>query len=312
MSIKSKYAQLGVITEPTNFVEYMTFILKDNVNGLKDILGDVFAIEKSISKKDESCKLSVSIGFSSNAWDKIFTDIKKPKELHDFIHLKDDNREFPFTKGDIFIMIKSQRVDLNFQCAKYIKRLFDDFAFLEEDIQGYKYLDSRDMIDFVDGTENPKDKERLEAVLVKDDEDIHIGGSYLITQKYIAKDNLKPWDKKPTNYQEQVIGRTKMDNIELSDEEKPAWAHTAKSKVERDGEEIKMFRQNRPFGTAKEHGTMFVGFANSPSVIETSLKQMIMADENGNYDRLLDFVEAKTGCLFFMPSSKLLNELAED
>lgn len=311
MGVKSKYAQLGVITEPTNFVEYMTFVLRDSSSGIREVLGEIFGIEKSIAQKDSTCKLSVSIGFSSNAWDKVFSDIQKPKELHDFIHLKNEAREFPGTKGDIFVMIKSQRVDLNFQCAKYIKRLFDEFAELEEDIQGYKYLDSRDMIDFVDGTENPKDKERLEAVLVQDDADIHKGGSYLIVQKYIAKENLRPWDEKPTAYQEQVIGRTKMDNIELSEDAKPAWAHTAKSKVERDGEEIKMFRQNRPFGTAKEHGTMFVGFASSPSVIETSLKQMITADENGNYDRLLDFVEAKTGCLFFMPSAEFLNELAE-
>lgn len=312
MGVKSKYAQLGVITEPTTFVEYLNFVLKDDIADIKDSISEIFAIEKSISQKDADCKLSVSIGFSSNAWDKIFQDVVKPKELHNFIALKNGTREFPATNGDIFIMIKSQRVDLNFQCAKYIKRAFDSFACLDDDIQGYKYLDSRDMIDFVDGTENPKDKERLEAVLIKNDDDIHVGGSYLIVQKYIAKENLRPWDEKPTSYQEQVIGRTKMDNIELSDEQKPAWAHTAKSKVEIDGEEIKMFRQNRPFGTAKEHGTMFVGFSASPSVIETSLKQMITADENGNYDRLLDFVEAKTGCLFFMPSAKFLNELSEE
>lgn len=309
---KSKYAQLGVITEPASFVEYMTFVLGEKNDGVREALADVFGVEKSISHKDSSCNLSVSIGFSANFWDKIFSDIKKPKELHKFVALKDANREFPATNGDIFVMIKSERMDLNFQCAKYIKRLFDATCELVDDIQGYKYLDSRDMIDFVDGTENPKDKERFDAVLVQEDIKIHVGGSYLIAQKYIAKENLRPWDEKPTSYQEQVIGRTKMDNIELSEDEKPAWAHTAKSKVEIDGEEIKMFRQNRPFGTAKEHGTMFVGFAASPSVIETSLKQMITADEDGNYDRLLDFVEAKTGCLFFMPSREFLDEIAGD
>ncbi len=310
---KSKYAQLGVITDPSPYVEYLVFeITNKDTKGLKEAIKKVFQIEQNISKQDDDCDMSVAMGFSSNSWDTIFTDISKPKELHSFIELEDGNRKFPATKGDVFFMIKSTRMDLNFQVAKYIKREFDPYAQLIEDVQGYKYLDSRDMIDFVDGTENPEDDVRLNAVLVDDDIDIHQGGSYLILQKYIAKDNLKPWDAKPVSYQEKVIGRTKSDNVEFSKEDKPAWAHTAKSPVRQaDGKEIKMFRQNRPFGNAKEHGTMFVGFASSPKTIETSLKQMIIADENGDYDRLLDFVEAKTGNIYFMPSSKLLNQLAK-
>ncbi len=311
---KSKYAQLGVITDPSPFVEYLVFEIKDkNTEGLKKAISKVFDIEKSISSQDLQCDMSVAMGFSSNAWDIVFTDITKPKELHNFTELSNEDRKFPSTSGDIFFMIKSTRMDLNFQVAKYIKREFDAYAELIEDVQGYKYLDSRDMIDFVDGTENPEAQERLDSVLVQDDIDIHKGGSYLILQKYIDKDNLKPWDSKPVEYQEQVIGRTKTDNIEFSNEEKTPWAHTVKSPVRKpDGKQIKMFRQNRPFGNAKEHGTMFVGFAASPNTIETSLKQMITADENGHYDRLLDFVEAKTGNIYFMPSSTLLNDLSQN
>ncbi len=310
---KTKYAQLGVVTDPSNFVEYMVFEIKNKESkGIKEALGAVFGIEKSISQKDSAAHLSIAMGLSANAWETIFTEIQMPKELHPFVEFTDGNRKFPATSGDIFFMIKSERIDLNFQAAKYIKREFDLFAELLEDVQGYKYLDSRDLIDFVDGTENPKEQERLDSVLVEDDIDIHKGGSYLILQKYVDKNNLKPWDEKPIEYQEQVIGRTKFDNIELSDAEKTAWAHTEKSKVEINGEEIKMFRQNRAFGNAKEHGTMFVGFAASPTVIETSLRQMIIADEDGNYDRLLDFVEAKTGNLYFMPSVSLLEELMGD
>jgi putative iron-dependent peroxidase len=102
-----------------------------------------------------------------------------------------------------------------------------------------------------------------------------------------------------------------MDNVELDDHAKPAWAHNAKSKVERDGEEIAMFRQNRPFGNAMEHGTMFVGFARSPEVIATSLRQMITADDNGDYDRLLDFIVAKTGTSYFVPPQTLIDQFTE-
>lgn len=308
-----KYAQLGTITDPTPFVEYLTFVIEQgSCEELQEAISNIYAIAKSISQKDGNAQLSVSFGISANGWESVFKDIPKPKNLHPFIELTNGNRKFPLTDGDIFIMIKSNRIDLNFQTAKYIRRAFLGLATLIDDIQGYKYLDNRDMIDFVDGTENPKDQERLDTVLVDDDIEIHKGGTYLIAQKYLDKNNLLPWDKEPVEYQEKVIGRTKLDNIELSDEEKPVWAHNAKSKVEENGEEQKMFRQNRPFGNAMEHGTMFVGFAADPNIIEISLKQMITADKEGFYDRLLDFVEAVTGGLYFFPSAQLIDQICED
>lgn len=178
-----------------------------------------------------------------------------------------------------------------------------------EDIQGFKYLDSRDMIDFVDGTENPKNEARMKAVLVADDIEIHQGGSYLTVQRYIDRQGL--WDKQSTEYQEQVIGRTKLDDIEFEDDVKPVWAHTNKSKVVVEDKEIKMLRQNRPYGNAMEHGTMFIGLTASPVTMSTSLQQMVFADSNGHYDRLLDFVEAKTGTNYFIVSQTLLDTFAD-
>ncbi|ABV86370.1 Dyp-type peroxidase [Shewanella pealeana] len=306
-------AQPGVLSNPSSHVEYLTFSLLSQAE-LKDTIGDsitnLSGIEKSINQKDLTAGLTISIGFSANAWPKLFPDQPMPAELHAFPDMRNGERHFPSTVGDIFVMIKSERIDLNFQAAKYIRNSFSPIACLIEDIQAYKYLDNRDMIDFVDGTENPTGDERVEAVLVVDDAELHKGGSYLHVQRYVDKQGH--WDKQSTEYQEQVIGRTKMDNVELSDDVKPAWAHNAKSKVEINGEEIKMLRQNRPYGNAMEHGTMFVGFAATPSIIETSLSQMINADENGHYDRLLDFVEAKTGCLFFMPSKAFLEQFDDE
>ncbi|WP_108944303.1 Dyp-type peroxidase [Shewanella halifaxensis] len=313
MSQLCSLAQPGVLSNPSSHVEYLTFSLtpSEQLSELAaDAISTLSGIEKSINQKDLTAGLTISIGFSANAWPQLFPEQPLPNQLHAFAEMRNGTRHFPSTAGDIFVMIKSERIDLNFQAAKYIRNSFNSLASLIEDIQGYKYLDNRDMIDFVDGTENPVGNERVEAVLVENDAEIHQGGSYLHVQRYV--DKQAEWDKQTTEYQEQVIGRTKMDNVELSDAEKPAWAHNAKSKVEIDGEEIKMLRQNRPYGNAMEHGTMFVGFAATPSIIETSLSQMINADEDGHYDRLLDFVEAKTGCLFFMPSKTFLAQFDDE
>ncbi|PSV27816.1 MULTISPECIES: Dyp-type peroxidase [unclassified Photobacterium] len=306
----SELAQPGAISNPNTFAEYLTFIFKENIENddVTKIFAKIQIIEKSIAQKDPSANLSLTIGISNKGWPTVFPDVQAPSLLHDFIAMTDGERSFPSTPGDIFIMIKSERMDINFQAAKYIAAALQPVANLIEDIQGFKYLDNRDMIDFVDGTENPKNEARFNAVLVDNDRDIHQGGTYLTVQRYVDRQGL--WDKQTTEYQEQVIGRTKLDDIELDDDQKPAWAHNNKSKVIIDDQEIKMLRQNRPFGNAMEHGTMFVGFAASPEILDISLKQMIYADENGNYDRLLDFVEAKTGTHYFVPSQTLMNTFA--
>ncbi|MGF1724211.1 Dyp-type peroxidase [Photobacterium nomapromontoriensis] len=303
----AELAQAGALSNPSTFAEYLTFVIKDDAD--PDVLQDAFTliagVEKSIAQKDLIADLNITVAVSKKAWSSVFPDVAMPKLLTTFTEMQDGPRHFPSTAGDIFFMIKSERMDLNYQAAKYLLNAFRASADLVEDIQGFKYLDNRDLIDFVDGTENPKDKARIEAVLVTDDEEILQGGSYLTVQRYV--DRELDWEKQTTDYQEKVIGRTKMDNIELDDETKPVWAHNSKSKVIIDDEEIKMLRQNRPFGNALEHGTMFIGFAASPVVIDTSLHQMIYADAEGHYDRLLDFVEAKTGANYFVLSQALLD-----
>ncbi|RJX73656.1 Dyp-type peroxidase [Vibrio sinensis] len=304
-------AQLGVLSDPSTFAEYLTFVLKSTADteSVQDALSQIAGIEKSISQKDPSANLTITVALSKNGWPLILPDVPTPIHLTTFTEMQDGNRHFPSTAGDIFLIIKSERIDLNYQAAKYLLSAFRESADLVEDIQGFKYLDNRDLIDFVDGTENPKHQARIDAVLVKDDEEVHLGGSYLTVQRYVDKE--LEWQKQPQEYQEKVIGRTKFDNIELDDDVKPAWAHNNKSKVIIDDKEIKMLRQNRPFGNALEHGTMFIGFTADSNVIETSLRQMIHADSNGDYDRLLDFVDAKSGANYFVLSQTLM-EMFDD
>jgi porphyrinogen peroxidase len=300
--------QEGLLSDPTPFVEYLTLELKQEkykAKTISSILDEFSKISKSIGQKDTSAIMQITIGFSFKGWSSLFPNEPTPDELHPFIELRSEDRYFPSTPGDIFIMVKSMRMDLNYQAAKYILSTFKPVANVIQDIQGYKYLDDRDFIDFVDGTENPKSIERAEAVVI--DSEPYVGGSYLIVQQYF--DKQEKWDSLTTEYQEGVIGRTKMDDIEIAEDKKKPYAHNVKSKVEIDGVEIKMFRQNRPFGNAMEHGTMFIGFAKSASVIETSLKQMIEPGEKRHHDKLLDFVTAKTGTLYFIPPQNFLDKM---
>jgi putative iron-dependent peroxidase len=301
-------AQPGLLTDPTDFAEYLTFKLPADPDraAFEEAMGMVINAPKSIGQKDPSALMSVTTGFSARAWETLFPEDPIPEELHDFVALDDGPRTFPSTNADVFFMIKSNRIDLNFQVASRLATAFASVAQLVDDVQGFKYLDSRDMIDFVDGTENPKGDQRAEAVVIPTGQ--YAGGSYLVLQKYTHRSAL--WHAQTAEQQEGAIGRTKADDIEIADAEKTPYAHNVKSKVTIDGVEIKMLRQNRPFGNAREHGTMFVGFARSASVIETSLRQMITADDNGNYDKLLDFVDAVSGENYFIPPDSVIQRFS--
>jgi len=301
------YAQSGVISNPTNHAEYLTMVLKNNITSDKvtDAISAIANVQKSISQKDDTCGLTITTGFSANAWQILFPNIEFPKGLKSFEEMKNGDRHFPSTAGDIFFMVKSSRMDLNYQAAKYLVNIFSSIATTIEDIQGFKYLDDRDLIDFVDGTENPQGDLRYNSILVADG--TYKGGSFLTVQKYIDKQT--DWDALSTEEQEHTIGRTKMDDIEIADEKKKPYAHNVKGKLTINGEEIKMLRQNRSFGNAIEHGTMFIGFIANPEHMTATLKQMITADADGNYDKLLDFVIAKTGANYFVPPQSFLDNI---
>jgi putative iron-dependent peroxidase len=178
-------------------------------------------------------------------------------------------------------------------------------------VHGFRYFDDRDLIGFVDGTENPTGQAAVDAVLVSDEDPHFAGGSYVIVQKYLH--DLVAWNSLSTEAQERIIGRTKLSDIELDDSIKPTSAHNALTTIVEDGKEIKILRDNMPFGRAaqREFGTYFIGYSRSPRTIEQMLENMFVGRPPGNYDRLLDFSRAVTGNLFFAPPVTFLENLAE-
>src|ERR1039457_24128 len=117
-----------------------------------------------------------------------------------------------------------------------------------------------------------------------------------------------------TEAQERIIGRTKLSDIELDDSVKPTSAHSALTTIVENGKEVKILRDNMPFGRPAhgEFGTYFIGYSRSPRTIEQMLDNMFIGRPPGNYDRLLDFSRAVTGNLFFVPSATFLENVTDD
>jgi len=203
-------------------------------------------------------------------------------------------------------------MDLCFELATQIMARIGDAVAPVDEVHGFRYFDDRDLIGFVDGTENPRGQAAIDAVLIGEEDAAFAGGSYVIVQKYLH--DLDGWNALSTEAQERIIGRTKLSDIELDDSVKPTSAHSALTTIVEDGKEIKILRDNMPFGRAAhgEFGTYFIGYSRSPRVTEQMIENMFVGRPPGNYDRLLDFSRAVTGTLFFVPSATFLDSLTED
>ena len=185
-------------------------------------------------------------------------------------------------------------------------------ATVVDEVHGFRYFDERDLLGFVDGTENPVGAAAGTAALVGDADPGFAGGSYVIVQKYLH--DMAAWNALTTEDQEKVIGRSKLSDIEMPDDVKPANSHVALNTIEDpDGTERQILRANMPFGEVGrgEFGTYYAGYAATPSVTEQMLVNMFIGNPPGNYDRILDFSTAVTGSLFFAPSADFLDDLPD-
>ncbi len=280
-----------------------------NRAALRSFCGDLSALLRAVEFRDLEAGLSCVMSFGSDAWDRLFG-APRPAELHPFREIRAGARHAVCTPGDVLFHIRAKRMDLCFELAMQIMARLGPAVSAVDEVHGFRYFDDRDLLGFVDGTENPRGA--IDAVLVGEEDAPFAGGSYVITQKYLH--NLDAWNALSTEAQERIIGRTKLSDIELDDSVKPTSAHNALTTIVEDGIEVKILRDNMPFGRAGqgEFGTYFIGYSRSPHTIEQMLENMFVGRPPGNYDRILDFSRAVTGSLFFAPSVTFLEAIGED
>jgi porphyrinogen peroxidase len=284
----------------------------ENCATVRSFCADLSGLVRSVEFRDIDGQLSCIMGVGSEAWDNLFGSQPRPKELHAFKEFHAANRHAPATPGDLLFHIRAVRMDLCFELTAQIMERLASAVEPVDEVQAFRYFDDRDLIGFVDGTENPRGQAVLEAVLIGDEDPAFANGSYVIVQKYLH--NMAGWNSLPVEQQERIIGRKKLNNIELDDATKPSFAHNALTVIEENGKEVKILRDNMPFGrpSGGEFGTYFIGYSRTPRHIEQMLENMFVGRPPGNYDRLLDFSTAVTGNLFFVPSATFLEEVSDE
>ena len=301
--------QFGICAEPNLHGSYLLFNVLDDKNAfVRTALSRLPALFDDYADQFSEANLTGVIAIGSNYWDEFYPQAR-PALLQPFPSMNSDDRVAPSSNVDIYIEIRSDRCDVNhIVCSKVCQLLANSIELIEQ-VQAFRFLDGRDLTGFVDGTENPQGMHRREVALVKDSDDaIFASGSYLHTQRY--QHNLTLWASLKDKEQEDVYGRTKVDNVEYKSEEKLLTAHTKRTNVKDDnGKAIEILRQSMPYGDMKQQGLFFVSYCQSPKPFEIMLKSMIHGDEHGNVDHLLKYTQAETGAAFFAPSLTFLTEL---
>jgi putative iron-dependent peroxidase len=272
-----------------------------------DALADISGLVRAIGFRDPTKHLSAIVSIGSDAWDRLFSG-PRPAELHPFVVLDGPRHHAPATPGDLLFHLRAESMDVCFELATKLVGAMSGAITIVDEVHGFKFFDNRDLLGFVDGTENPNGPVAANASQIGDEDPDFAGGCYVHVQKYLH--DMGSWNSLSVEEQERVIGRTKLDDIEMSDAVKPPNSHLALNVIEdSDGNELKIIRHNMPFGEIGkgEFGTYYIGYSRTPTVTERMLTNMFIGDPPGNTDRILDFSTAVTGGLFFSPTIDFLD-----
>lgn len=288
------------------------FTTADNaqkIAAFKKICKLIGNLNNSAKIRFPDAQASIVMGIGYEAWHEMGLPQPLPKEFEKFTAIKGAKHTAVSTRGDLHFHIRADAESFCIDAAMEISDKLNAVAECVEEVHGFRYWDGRSILGFVDGTENPQNEERQDFGMIGEEDPDYQGGSYLFVQKY--RHDMQAWRALPQEAQEKVIGRSKQDDIEMDDDEKPDNSHSALANV---GDDKKIVRDNMPFGSVANNdlGTYFIAYARSFVTVKEMLTRMFVGEPAGNSDRILDFSTAQTGTLFFVPTFDMLDEFDDD
>ena len=303
-------AQSVILPLPSDHARFIVLRLKDlSIDELKEKLADLLTTRDRLITQHPQAQIKTAIAFGPELWAKLYPEspagFKQLEPIHGSFHM-------PVVEADVLIHLASQRTDICFAMSQaFFEGIQDKVEVLDERVC-FRNFDGRDLTGFIDGTENPQfPDDRAETALLPEEAGIFADGSFIFAQRYAH--DLEKWKRLKVDAQEHVIGRTKLESIELDDEVKPENAHVARTVVEDDaGEEMEILRHSLPYGDGRgDQGLFFIAYTKDLSIIDAMLFRMFGTSGDGIHDRLLHFVTPKDGAYYFAPSEELLEQVLD-
>ena len=303
-------AQSVILPLPSDHARFIVLRLKDlGIEDFKERLEQLFTTRDRLITQHPNAQIKTAVAFGPELWSKLYE--QAPAGFKQLEPIQ-GSFNMPVVPADVLIHIASARADICFALSQsFFEGIRDQVEVLDERVC-FRYFDGRDITGFIDGTENPQfPDDRAEVALLSEDAGIFQDGSFIFAQRYAH--NLDKWKKLKVDAQEQVMGRTKLESIELEDEVKPANAHIARTVVEdEEGEEMEILRHSLPYGDGRgDQGLFFIAYTKDLKIIDAMLVRMFGTSGDGIHDRLLHFVTPMDGAYYFAPSEELLEGVLE-
>lgn len=301
-------AQSVILPLPSDHARFIVLRLKDlSIEKLKEQLEHLFTSRDRLITQHPQAQIKTAVAFGPELWSILYS--QSPAGFKQLAPIQ-GSFEMPVVPADMIIHIASARADICFALSQaFFEGIQDQVQVLDERVC-FRYFDGRDITGFIDGTENPQfPDDRAEVALLGEDAGVFQDGSFIFAQRYTH--NLEKWKKLKVDTQEQVMGRTKLESIELDDEIKPENAHVARTVVEdEEGEEMEILRHSLPYGDGRgDQGLFFIAYTKDLKIIDAMLERMFGTSGDGIHDRLLHFVTPLDGAYYFAPSEELLEEV---
>ena len=244
---------------------------------------------------------NIVVGFGPALWRRL-APTDAPESLAPFAPITGATHDAPGTQHDIWVWSHGTGEDIELDVARGVVTALAPVAALKAEQACFVYRDSRDLTGFIDGTENPPVEAAYDVALVPDGE-AGAGGAFVLAQRWVH--DLGEFHAQTLEAQQDTIGRTKPDSVELDD--KPSTAHIARVVIEEDGEELELYRRSTPYGRVGELGLYFLAFSADPSRFTKMLSRMFGTSGDGLHDRLTDFTRPVSGAFYFAPSLDALD-----
>lgn len=300
--------QKGICAEPNLHAQYILLnVIDEDTHAIRAKLARTLELFEHYDNEHYEAMVTGVVAVGVQYWPEVYPEAY-PNELTPFPDMQCEDRCAPSTPCDLFIQIRADRQDICFALGFEIMDLFRMHAELVEQITAFRYLDGRDLNGFLIAPDNPRGMKKLDIAVVGDEDANFVGGSYIHIQRF--RHDLRRWHSMTERQQEQVMGVTREHHLESS-ESNSSSHYTRMKAADAEGKPVQLINQSMPFGDLHDQGIIFVSCASSANAFKTMLHSRVFGDENGDYDRLLDFMVAETGAAFFAPSIEFIKQQAK-
>ncbi|SDB18584.1 putative iron-dependent peroxidase [Pseudidiomarina indica] len=296
--------QTGVYAEPN--LHGMTMLLNvmtDDVEVMQRKVARIPQLLDELERRFSEAMLNGFVAIGSDYWDILYPSVR-PLQLGGFPDCSDGDRQTPRESADLLISIRSDRYDVNYLAGRTLLEWLGYDVEVIEQITSFRYLDGRDLFGFIEAPDNPRGIRRRDVAVIQDDP-VFQGGSYLFTQKF--RYDLRRWEQLSVTIQEHVMGRKKVSGERISEATLSLVTHAQKNRLlDANEQPLELLRQNMPWGNLREQGQFAMYLSHQPQHVVQWLRTRYQADDQGDYDPLLDYMEAVANAAYFVPAIEFL------